>query len=363
MVSQSWRFEWIVGTDDVLGASFFALWDNLFQRAKEASIFQHPGLGRAWLESCGSAQGLKPEFCLATSGAGDQVLVPLVRRPRVSHNLWLRRLEGLGEPNFDYQDPTVVECAAGGTQNLLGFWAAFGQELGRRRIDSCWLRRLRPPSAPPGATPDTGLTSPIIPLGGCADWDDFARRVPSKLRTDVARQRRRLAEQGRVDLRVLDSDEVEEGHRQLDAMMASHEARWRGSESAALFMRPGLRDFYHQALARLLPSGVLHFSCLRLDDRAIAWHFGFFWNGALHWYKPVYDPVYSNSSPGKILLALLIDRGIRERWTHLDLGVGEEAYKRGWASESVPLFQNEWRVSGPRDLLRTVRMRLKGIRP
>jgi CelD/BcsL family acetyltransferase involved in cellulose biosynthesis len=359
MATPSWRFEWQDGTPQVLEDRYFGSWLELFQRSEETQVFQHPELARAWLETRGTALGLAAQFCLATSAAGDRILLPLVRRPRAARSLWQKRLESLGEPNFDYRDPLIVPSGAS-PPDLASFWAAFADELTRRCVDGCWLRRLTARASPPDATSDSAVASPLVRLAPMRDWESFAGTLSQNLRGDVNRRKRRLAERGTVDLHVIGS--ADEAELQLSRMIDSHERRWRGTGSATLFREPGAEPFYRAMLLRLLPIGVLHFSCLRVDGEPIAWHFGFLWQGVLHWYKPVYDDTHASLSPGKVMLALLLQRGLEEGWRRLDLGAGMEAYKLAWANEDVPLFQADWRRSGPRNAVRSLAATLRSER-
>jgi CelD/BcsL family acetyltransferase involved in cellulose biosynthesis len=80
-------------------------------------------------------------------------------------------------------------------------------------------------------------------------------------------------------------------------------------------------------------AGVL--STLRIGDRIIAAHMGMRSHNVLHRWFPAYDKAYSNLSPGLILLLELCrsasTSGIRE----IELGPGDEVYKRLIANNQI----------------------------
>jgi CelD/BcsL family acetyltransferase involved in cellulose biosynthesis len=63
-------------------------------------------------------------------------------------------------------------------------------------------------------------------------------------------------------------------------------------------------------------------------DHLIAAHFGLRADNVLHWWFPVYDHEFANLAPGWILLRELVSAAPELGITRIDLGRGEDEYKR-----------------------------------
>ena len=146
-------------------------------------------------------------------------------------------------------------------------------------------------------------------------------------------------------LRVIGPTERADAIREFEGMVQAYRALWAGEPSAGLFDLPGTRAFYLKMIDDLLPLGYVHSSVLMLEGAPVSWHFGFLYQGALHYYKPTYAVRLASHSPGKVHLAMLVDQGIRSGWRHIDLGCGMEEYKSRWTDSGVELRQVAFRTS------------------
>ncbi len=99
----------------------------------------------------------------------------------------------------------------------------------------------------------------------------------------------------------------------------------------------GARDYFAAPervalLFRLLATRVDGFagilSTIRLGPRLVAAHFGMRSGGVLHWWFPVYDPEFAAFAPGWILLRELTAAAPSLGLTRIDLGRGDDEYKR-----------------------------------
>ncbi len=106
------------------------------------------------------------------------------------------------------------------------------------------------------------------------------------------------------------------------------------------------------------------FSVLWYDDDILAAHFGMRSATVCHWWFPSYNQIYRSYSPGGILLLKLADAMADVGIRRIDLGKGEDAYKRAFANGAVPLMEGSVMLpsvvstlrrtrSAARDLIRT----------
>jgi len=356
----SWRFQWLEGAHVVRDPAWYAQWSSRVAEARTARIFDEPVMIRMWAETIGHARDAAFRFCVAESEAGNVVQIPFFVLPSRFSNLMTRRMFAMGEPHFDYQDPlSVGELPPDET-----FWVDLGAELERGRFcEEATVMRISTPASKETFTEDGAKISPLITLDEFDSWEGFLKSRPQKHRTDVRRQTRRLAMEGPLTLKVFKANEQSEAAGEFLQLRAAYEELWTGSPSFGLFQAPGTWAFYERMLNDLLPTGMLHFSVLRVGNESVAWHFGFLHRGRLHYYKPTYRKAWEAFSPGKVLLSMLIQLGFESNWKEFDFGCGGESYKLRWTDKMLPLYRWHWTSSSLRSrLCESARRIVRGCR-
>lgn len=105
----------------------------------------------------------------------------------------------------------------------------------------------------------------------------------------------------------------------------------------AQYTATGSRDYFAKSAHIQLMHRLLHtrepgfggvLSTVHIGDRLVAAHFGIRSGQVLHWWFPVYDPAFAQLSPGWILLREVITAAPELGVTRLDLGRGDDDYKR-----------------------------------
>ena len=99
--------------------------------------------------------------------------------------------------------------------------------------------------------------------------------------------------------------------------------------------------------------GIL--STVHIGDRLIAAHFGIRSDHVLHWWFPVYDPAYAQLSPGWILLREVIAATPGLGVSRIDLGRGDDEYKRRAKTGEIRVSQGIVTRSSARRMLRRAR--------
>jgi CelD/BcsL family acetyltransferase involved in cellulose biosynthesis len=150
-----------------------------------------------------------------------------------------------------------------------------------------------------------------------------AQRIASK--PSLRRRQHYFERLGNLNCQDLSTAADVEPH--LDAFFAQHIARWEGSGTPSLFHDPLNRAFYRELTARLDGTSWLLFSQVQLDDRPIAIHYGFDYDGCQLWYKPSFDPAFSAGSPGVVLVQHLIRRALETGRREFDFTIGDEPFK------------------------------------
>jgi CelD/BcsL family acetyltransferase involved in cellulose biosynthesis len=132
---------------------------------------------------------------------------------------------------------------------------------------------------------------------------------------------------------------------ELDRFFDQHIRRWDATPHPSLFKDETQRRFYERLAHRADEAGWLRFTRIDWNGRPIAFHFGMCYHGRYLWYKPSFEIELARRSPGEVLLRQLLLAAVEEGAHTFDFGLGDEAFKRRFASR-VPLVRT-WGLYPP----------------
>jgi CelD/BcsL family acetyltransferase involved in cellulose biosynthesis len=180
------------------------------------------------------------------------------------------------------------------------------------------------------------VESPVLELG--ASWDDVYRsKTSSKTRNLHRRRRRQLSELGRLKVDV--AREAEELVPALEEAFRIHDLRWQGRPDGSDFASAVGRRFQREAIVALAQSDVPRIVLLKLDGRAIAFHYYFALEGAMYVHRLGFDPSFARYSPGLVNTLDTIETAADEGLTRVEFLGGAERYKLELADRLDPLCQ------------------------
>jgi CelD/BcsL family acetyltransferase involved in cellulose biosynthesis len=259
--------------------------------------------------------------------------------PLISTRVWIgpfavRLLEfaGSGTIGSDYLDVIVRR---GSEAEALDVLAAF-------LADSTTSMRLSRISDSAGLTPrmakalaDRGWhcvkslneVCPFIDLSA-GSWEEYLATVGSQHRYNFRRRLRNLMRDHDVRIAYAQSDD--ERRVALEHVISLHLRRWRPRGGSDAFNRDSVRKFHHEFSALALKRGWLRLMVIHLDGRPAAAFYGFRYRHRVHFYQSGFDPQFSNSSVGLVMIGLTIQDAIREGALEYDLLHGDEPYKFLW---------------------------------
>jgi CelD/BcsL family acetyltransferase involved in cellulose biosynthesis len=159
-------------------------------------------------------------------------------------------------------------------------------------------------------------------IGGLS-FRDYLGRRPAALRNTFRRKDARLARAGLVRMEIIrDGAELGQALQQYEQVYA---ASWKPAEPYPGFIRRLARS--------LATAGALRLALLYLDGRPIAAQLWIVWRNRAILYKLAHDRGCDALSPGTVLTMRVLERLLdEERVAELDLGAGDDPYKRLWAS-------------------------------
>jgi CelD/BcsL family acetyltransferase involved in cellulose biosynthesis len=260
-----------------------------------------------------------PAFAAAVQASGVDVTVAVDGRgPELTRLLACQRdgtmLRPVGWPGADFQGPVLSPGTAFDARELL--------VDGVRAFEfDHWL--LPFPEVEPWV--ETRASSPYVEVSGGVEG--YLARASKSGRDNIGQARRRTAraerEHGSVTFRVQSTD--------------AEALAWLVARKREQYAATGARDHFAREDRRaLLPllldthepgcEGIL--STLHFGDMLVAAHFGIRSRSVLHWWFPVYDPTFSSFAPGWIMLRELAIAAPELGLERIDLGRGDDEYKR-----------------------------------
>lgn len=188
-------------------------------------------------------------------------------------------------------------------------------------------------------TEEGGMRAPVLDLSLDPDRARAATRKQSLLRHE--RYFRRTG-----TLEVIHAWETEEIVPDLDAFFDQHTRRWRAVGQRGHFEEPSRRRFFRHLAQLAGKSKWLRFTKISHDGQPIAFHYGFMYEGEYFWYKPSFEIALAKHSPGELLIRQLLLAAISEGAHTFDFGLGEEPFKRRFASRCKEV--RNWGLYDPR---------------
>ncbi len=180
--------------------------------------------------------------------------------------------------------------------------------------------------------------SPIIDLSSGYEAYVAARRaLGSKALPNAAMKERRLArDHGPVRIELLSRNRSA-----LDSVLAWKSRQYLETGGEDLFQREWFRRTVDMAFDADDPdfSGAL--SLLYAGDELVAGHFGLRRHGVWHYWFPAYDKTLAYYSPGAILLLRMAEAAAAGGTTMIDLGKGQQPYKRQLMSAEIMIASGQ----------------------
>jgi CelD/BcsL family acetyltransferase involved in cellulose biosynthesis len=153
---------------------------------------------------------------------------------------------------------------------------------------------------------------------------DYLAQRPAALRNTYRRNSTRLARAGALQLVV-----VRDGGALADALAEYEQvyaASWKRTEPYPAFIR--------RLAGGLADAGTLRLALLRLGECPIAAQIWIVGQGTATLYKLAHDRAFDALSPGTVLTMRMLERLLdEERVSEVDLGAGDDPYKRLWATQ------------------------------
>jgi CelD/BcsL family acetyltransferase involved in cellulose biosynthesis len=305
-------------------------WDGLVSKMPRPSPFLlHPWLA-AWWRHHGAGADLQVH--IARRDGRLVGALPLFERSR----LGVRVAQFLGGRESTLADLLVADGAA---HDVAAALVNSALDAGNDLVDVFGLpadSRLAAAARPQRLRLIPRVEAPVLELAD--GWEaTYAQRTSAKKRSLHRRRRRQLGELGRLE--VTDARETAELLDALEEAFRLHALRFAARPDRSGFATAAGMRFHRDALAAVAALGVARITTLRLDGRAIAFHYWFHLCKRMYVYRLAFDPGYARFSPGLVNTLDAIQAAADEGVTRIEfLGSGER-YKLELADHLEPLHQ------------------------
>jgi CelD/BcsL family acetyltransferase involved in cellulose biosynthesis len=304
-------------------------WRPLAERRGNA--FVTPEWFLAWMRRCG--EGWEPRVTVVRNTEdGLRGLLPLVSSTDGGRQTL--RFCPVGDcfhPVADAQDEKAVAIAAApvvaspdrGFRSLL---------LENVDADGDWWQAFAEASPATMATVQRDESVlPLVELAGL-DWKEYLASRSRQLRSQLGRKLRSLRKEHDVQFRR--TRRAEEVADDLGILFSLHDARWAERPEDSAFSDPVVREFHVEFAMAALERGWLRLTAMEVDGVPIAALYGWLIGGRWSYYQAGFDPEWSRHSPGFLLLGETIQAAIDEGAREYDMLLGEEPFKRRFATSS-----------------------------
>jgi len=178
-----------------------------------------------------------------------------------------------------------------------------------------------------------------------------------KTRQSLRRKARRLSDEGKVEMRVL--EDAEEIRLWFPKMVEVESRCWKARTGDGIFQRSELRAFYKMLLERLLELDQARVAVLTVNGQLLAYEVGFLGGDSYGMHSTVFDEDFAPYSPGRLLMLFSMQTCFEEGRRVYDFLQNDAEFKRQLATRESQMW--DW-ILLPRTISgRLSRMVLQGV--
>ncbi len=311
-----WKFEICDDWNVIWSKEYQQRWQNLLDISPNTHVFFHPSLVRAWIETYLPLRNISPLFVWGQDYEnGNEAFIPLVLWKRNWKNAFLHTIVPVGYS--DYHNPIMKYQSV----DMSVFWGTLISRLKSYSPDVIIIEGITDSWVDSEHDWKQDEPCPYMNLSNISTSEELLAFFRTSLRGDIRRQIRRLEELGQLSFKEYAS--FHDMSSIFPDFMREHSLKWPNAYKAPHF---------HETLLNKGLGVTTHFSSLNIDDKPIAWHLGFEYQGVFYYYMPAGNHEYAKFSPVKIHLYYLMCRAIEQGHKIYDHLRGEENYKSGWSN-------------------------------
>jgi CelD/BcsL family acetyltransferase involved in cellulose biosynthesis len=186
-------------------------------------------------------------------------------------------------------------------------------------------------------------------------WEQYWASRESKVRNNLRRHLKRIAEAGQVELvrhRPLGAaqDDCDPRYDLYDQCVAVAKISWQGtSVNGTTLSHPGVRDYFREMHAVAARLGCLDMNLLTVNGQAIGFGYNYIYNGMLEGIRIGYDPQYAKAGAGNVLYLQMFQDSFARGDRLFDMGIGSLDVKRFWWTHTAKSYRyTHYPLTAPR---------------
>lgn len=306
-------------------------WDALVSAMGGSPFYRHDFF-RIWLDNF--APTTRWRILLARDEQGQlQAFLPLIEERVSFYGLPVTQLSAAANPHscrFDMvaSDAKVAAQAFLSHLNADARWDVVRLIDVPERGNGFALYEAAKAQGLPAGTWES-LRSPYLPLP--ATWEALQTQLTAKFKGNLRRRRKKLEEKGKVTFERCSGGELLDAHLEEGFILES--SGWKGEQGTAIAQDLATRGFYQELARRSAYQGELSLYFLRLDGRAVAFHYGLAVESRYYLLKPGYDESLKECSPGQLLMEEVIRDCISRGIDEFDFLGPDMVWKRDWTDK------------------------------
>ncbi|MDQ3265225.1 MAG: GNAT family N-acetyltransferase [Myxococcota bacterium] len=312
-------------------ASFVALegeWNALVVRAGNEPFYRHEFI-RVWIDNFAPQARLR--VLIVRDGEGRLTAVlPLMEERTYLYGVPVRQLVSTANVHSCRFD-LVADDGEAASAAIFGYLAADKTWDLLRIIDVPeggkalgLLEQARRAGFPTGTY--ASIQSPYVPLN--ANWEEQQGTLQTKFKANVRRRRKKLEEKGQVTFERVESGKDLEAR--LDEGYALEASGWKGQQGTAIALDKATRGFYSELARTEAYQGNLTLYFMRVDGRAVGFHYGLTYDQRYFLLKPGYDEALRECSPGQLLMEEVLKECVERKLREFDFLGPDMTWKRDW---------------------------------
>jgi CelD/BcsL family acetyltransferase involved in cellulose biosynthesis len=306
-------------------------WNDLLRR----SSVDDPFLTFDWQYSWWKHYGEGKELWLLVAREGECLvgILPLMLIPNYKRGFQAKILYLVGRGDIDHGGFIVPE----GRGDVA---AAFGEYLAAndRTWDIFQLNNIRKDGQDLkpffDALPNSKFTIEItqesshyfLPLDG--KWEDIQKRLPDRLRRMIKNRGAQFSNQ--MQGRFVNLTGTHIAMNEFNALLETA----RKGRYSHLYETDNDCQFHQTLVSTMGSKGWIGVTLLYLDEKIIAYRYGFLYQNKFFDWRTGYDPQFSDLSPGTLLLGKSIEQFVNMGLQEFDFLRGESAYKQQWTAQT-----------------------------
>ncbi len=164
--------------------------------------------------------------------------------------------------------------------------------------------------------------------------DDLSNCLGKKVRLNTRNYKNRLCKQHQTYLEVITSPENLEGN--MADFIHLHQIRQQEKNEKGSFNAQRQQYLaFHSVISRIFfQKGWCYLTFLNVNKERIAGQYNFIYKGKIYCYSVGFDPAWSNARAGNVLIYMVLEHAILNKYREFDFLGGDEEYKFLWTKDS-----------------------------